>query len=68
MKMFLTKDEWYPVYGFSKEDKPYLRQLVVDVSPELVEEWKEAEQLFDAIQDKLSKLPTTTVEPTEKLW
>ena len=68
MKMFLTTDEWYPVYGFSKEDKPYLRQLVVDVPQELVDEWLEAEQLFDAVQEKLSKLPKTTVEPTERLW
>ena len=68
MKMFLTMDEWYPVYGLSNEDKPYLRQFAVDVSSEFVEEWKEAEQLFEAIQAKLSKLPTTRIEPTEKLW
>ena len=68
MKMFLTRDEWYPVYGLSNEDKTYLRQFAVDVSPELVEEWKEAGQLFEAIQEKLSRLPTTRIEPTENLW
>lgn len=68
MKMFLTTDEWYPVYGLSEIDKPYLSQKVVDVSPEFVEEWKEVEKLFEVVQEKLSKLPTTIIEPTEKLW
>lgn len=68
MRMFLTTDEWYPVYGLSELDKPYLYQKVVDVPSELVEEWKEAEQLFEVIQEKLSRLPTTRIEPTEKLW
>lgn len=68
MRMFLTTDELYPVYGLSELDKPYLSQKVVDIPPELVEEWKEAEQLFEAIQEKLSRLPTTRIEPTEKLW
>jgi len=68
MKMFLTRDEWYPVYGLSEEDRHYLRQLVVDVSPELLKEWLEAEQLFESVQEKLSKLKATVVEPTEKVW
>lgn len=68
MKMYLTRDEWYPVYGLSEEDKPYLRQLVVDVSPELLKEWMEAEKIFDAVQEKLSKLKATVVPPTEKIW
>ena len=68
MKMFLTEDEWYPVYGFSTEDRPYLRQLSVEVSPELIQEWKEALDAFEKIQEKIAKLPTTKIPPTENLW
>lgn len=68
MKMFLTRDGRYPVYGLSEEDKPYLRQLVVDVSPELLKEWMEAEAVFEAVQEKLYKLTATVIAPTEKLW
>ena len=68
MKMFLTEDEWYPVLGFSTEDRPYLRQLSVEASPELVKEWKEALLVFEAVQEKIAKLPTTKIPPTENLW
>ena len=68
MRMFLTEEEWYPVHGLSNEDRPYLRQLVVDVPPELVSEWKEALQLFEAIQEKLARLPKTKIPATENLW
>ena len=65
MKMFLTEDEWYPVLGFSTEDRPYLRQISVDVSTELLQEWKEALLFFEAVQEKLAKLPKTKIERTE---
>jgi hypothetical protein len=68
MKMYLTKDEWYPVYGLSNEDRPYLTQEVVDVAPELFEEWQKAEEAFEAVQEKLYKLKTTVIKPTEKVW
>ena len=68
MKMYLTKDEWYPVYGLSNEDRPYLTQEVVDVTPELFEEWQKAEEAFEAVQEKLCKLKTTVIKPTEKVW
>lgn len=68
MKMFLTTDEWYPVYGLSTKDRPYLNQLAVDVPPELLEEWLGALQLFEAVQEKLDKLPYTRVKAIEKLW
>jgi hypothetical protein len=65
MKMYLTKDEWYPVYGLSNEDRPYLTQEVVDVAPELFEEWQKAEEAFEAVQEKLDKLKTTVIKPTK---
>jgi hypothetical protein len=68
MKMYLTEDEWYPVYGLTEEDRPYLTQSVVDVPPELLKEWLEATEWFEAVQEKLSKLPTTVIKPTERVW
>jgi hypothetical protein len=68
MKLYLTKDEWYPVYGLSEENKPYLNQQIVDVTPEVFEAWKKLEEEFDTFQNMLHKLPKTSIKATENLW
>ena len=67
MKMYLDKDEWYPVYTLREEHRPYLTEYWVDVSSELMERHKKIIADFDALQDELSKLPTVKVKPTETL-
>ena len=68
MKLFLTKDEWYPVYGLSEEDRPYLNQESVEVTSEIFEAWKKLEEDFDTFQTMLARLPKTTIRATDKSW
>lgn len=64
MKVFLTIDEWYLVYGLSTENRPYLSQKEVDIPAELLEEWNKLEDLFENMQEKLSKLPFKKIPAT----
>ena len=68
MKLFLTKDEWYPVYGLSEENKPYLNQDVVEVTSEVFEAWKKLDEEFDTFQIMLARLPRTHIPREDKEW
>jgi hypothetical protein len=47
MKVRLHKDEWYPVYDFSKSG------IEVEVPPLTVRRWKRAHKLFLKVQGEM---------------
>jgi hypothetical protein len=67
VKMYLTNDEWYPVYGLSTENRYYLTQYVVDVSEEMLEKVKKLEKDFEEMQTVLEKLPKVKILPFERV-
>lgn len=68
MKMYINEEEWYPVFTLAKNrGSVSLLAYAVEVDQNVAEEYKRIMDEFDALQDILSKLPTTKIEPT-KTW
>ncbi len=56
-RVWIERDEWWPVYSFLFEEPSYMPDDPVDVPEALIERHAGALKEFDAVQDLIQKLP-----------
>ena len=56
MKVYLDKDEWYPVYSASLDKDTAYPEYVFDVPEETFSRWSRIQDQFEEIQKEMARL------------
>jgi hypothetical protein len=56
MKVFLTADEQYPVFGIQSADDTFSVAVEIDVPEELIKRWEKVKEEYYKIQNELAEL------------